>query len=324
MSAYSFIAAEKNMIDIQKVETFIYAAESSSLSEAAKQLHLSQPGVSRQIKLLEQGLGVQLFNRNHTGLHLTEAGQILLPWARHLLHDMDELKEMMASLQESAAGELRIVCSTTVGKYILPQLAIRFRLLYPKINIHILACRPEAAALNLLAGDAQIGVVSTEAIDLGLESQEFFRDPIGLIVPVDHPWSKRPSIEPSEILHEPLYIREETSGTRWAMLTELSKFDISLEDLNIFMEIGSTEGIMEAVSSGYGVSFVSGLASKFFRASQRIMGVEVDGLHMQRATYMVRKRISPPHRPRDVFWGFIHAPENADLLNQSVKFMDHA
>ena len=131
------------MVDIQKVETFICAAENSSLSDAAKLLHLSQPGVSHQIKLLEQELGVQLFTRSNIGLHLTEAGQLLLPWARHLLHDMDDLKEMMASLQEAAVGELNIVCSTSIGKYVLPQLATRFCLMYPKVK-----CSPVCLSLR--------------------------------------------------------------------------------------------------------------------------------------------------------------------------------
>jgi len=302
------------MIDTQKIETFICAAENLSLTEAAKQLHLSQPAVSHQIKLLEQELGVSLFTRSSAGLHMTEAGQILLPWARRLLHNMDDMEDMMASLQEVAAGELHIVYSTAIGKYILPQLATRFCLLYPKIKVRILASNPKNIVLDLLDGAAHLGIVSTQVNDPRLESQEFYRDTIGLIVPANHPWAARASIEPADIVHEPLFIREETSGTRWAMLSELSKFDISLEDLNVFMEIGNAEGIVEAISTGYGVSFVSCLASRHLRELGRVVSVGVDGLNMHRTTYMVRKQISPPHRPRDVFWGFIHAPENADIL----------
>ena len=308
------VLVENIMIDIQKIETFLYAAENSSLSEAAKQLHLSQPAVSHQIKLLEQELGEKLFIRTNTGLKMTEAGQLLLPWARRLLHDMDDLKEMMASLQEMVVGELRIVCSTSIGKYVLPQLASRFCLRYPGIKVCILTCRPEDTALKLLEGATHLGIVSTEISDKGLESQEFFRDTIELVVPTNHRWAERSSIEPADIIREPLFLREETSGTRWIMLSELSKFDISLEDLNIFMEIGNAEGIMEAVSAGYGVSFISDLASRHHRELGRVVSLPVDGLNMQRTTYMVRKRISAPHRPRDVFWGFIHAPENQDLL----------
>ena len=312
------------MIDIQKVETFIFAAETSNLTEAAKLLHLSQPGVSHQIKLLEQQLGVQLFTRSNSGLKMTEAGQVLLPWARHLLHDMDDLKEMMSSLQETAVGELNIICSTSIGKYVLPQLATRFCQLYPKINIHLLPCKPESMAVNLLAGIAHLGVISLELNNQGLETQDLVCDTIGLIVPINHRLAERQSIEPAELVKEPLFIREETSGTRRAMLAELSKFDISLEDLNIFMEIGSTEGIMEAVSSGFGISFVSCVASRHLRELGRIAGVHVDGLNIHRATYIVRKRISPPHRPRDVFWGFINAPENSDLLDLPSKAREYS
>lgn len=303
------------MIDLQRVETFLCAADKLSISEAAKQLHLSQPTVSHQIKLLEQELGNTLFVRSNTGLQLTEAGRLLLPWARRLLHDTNDLKDMMSSLSREIAGELRISCSTTAGKYILPQLAGRFCLRYPGIKTRILACGPEHAALNLLEGEAHIGVVSSEINDSSLESQKFFRDTITLIVPSNHHWASRSSIEPSEILGEPLILREETSGTRRVMLTEFAKHDISLDDLKIFMEIGNAEAIVGTVAAGYGVAFVSTMAASYLREKGRIVELSVDGMTLQRTIYMVRRRISTPHRPRDVFWGFIHAPENADLLH---------
>jgi len=67
------------MIDIQKVESFLCAAENASISEAAKHLHLSQPTVSHQIKMLEQELGEMLFIRSNAGLKLTDAGRLMLP-----------------------------------------------------------------------------------------------------------------------------------------------------------------------------------------------------------------------------------------------------
>ena len=303
------------MIDLQKIETFLCVAEKLNISEAAKQLHLRQPTVSRQIKLLEQELGVALFIRNNTGLRLTDAGRLLLPWARRLLHDTNDLKEMMSSLQDEIVGELHISCSTTAGKYILPQLAARFCNRFPGVKVSILACRPEHAALDLLEGEAHIGVVSSEINNTSLESQKFFRDTITLIVPKNHRWASRSSIEPAEIMTEPLILREETSGTRRVMLTELAKHDISLDDLKVFMEVGNAEAIVGTVAAGYGVSFVSTMAVSNLQEQSNVVNIPVDGLNLQRTIYMVRKRISTPHRPRDVFWGFIHAPENADLLH---------
>jgi len=304
------------MIDIQKIETFLCVAEKLNISEAAKQIHLSQPTVSHQIKLLEQELGVTLFIRSSTGLKLTDAGRLMLPWARRLLHDTNDLKEMMNSLQHEIVGELSIACSTTAGKYILPQMAARFSERYSGIKVRILACGPEHAALKLLDGEAHLSVVSTEINDAGLEAQEFFLDTISLIVPANHRWATRKTIMPEELLEEKIIMREETSGTRKVVLTDLAKHDISLDDLNVFLELGNGEAIVHTVAAGYGVSFVSTLATVCPVEKGKVVTVDVEGLNLQRKIYMIRKRISAPHRPRDVFWGFIHDPSNADIMRQ--------
>lgn len=302
------------MVDIDKLETFLRAAETLSFSETAKQLHLSQPSVSNQIKMLEKRLGVTVFIRTNTGLELTEAGRVLLPWARRLMHDSNNLQAMMASIQEDVVGELRITCSTTAGKYVLPQMAARFCRRFPGVKVRILACTPEDVTLKLMEGEAHIGVLSREILDAGLESQEFFRDTITLIVPANHRWAYRKVIEPGELLEEPLIIREETSGTRRVVLSELAKFDIGLNDLNLFMELGNAEAIVRTVAAGHGIAFVSTLATACPLERGNVVDLSVDGLDLKRRIYMVRKVISSPHRPRDAFWGFIHAPENTDLI----------
>jgi DNA-binding transcriptional LysR family regulator len=307
------------MIDLIKIETFVRAAETLNFSETAKQIHITQPSVSHQIKTLEQELDVTLFERSGTGLHLTDAGRILLPWARRLLHDMNNVQEMMASLEEEVAGELHIACSTTAGKYILPQLAARFRQRYPGIQISIPACASEQVTLNLLEGKAHLGVISREIDDAEMEVQEFFHDRISLIVPANHRWALRASIEPSELLEEPIIIREPTSGTRRVVLEELAKHDISLGDLNVFLELGNAEAIVRTVAAGYGIGFVSTLAASYPLERRNVIDVPVEGLTLERTIYMVRKGIGEPNRSRDAFWSFVHAPENADLLHLPEK-----
>lgn len=302
------------MIDLEKLGTFLRSAETLNFSETAKHLHLSQPAVSHQIKVLEKTLGTALFIRTTSGLQLTEAGRVLVPWARRLLHESNELRAMVASVQEEVVGELRISCSTTAGKYVLPQMAARFRQRFPGVNVHILPCMPEDVAVKLLEGDTHNGVISREIMDPSLESQLFFQDKIILIVPTNHRWAFRKVIEPSELLDEPFIIREETSGTRRVVLSELAKFDISLNDMNILMELGNAEAIANTVAAGYGMAFVSMLATANKLESGKVVGVRVDGLELRRTIYMVRKADSSPHRPRDAFWSFIHDPENLDLI----------
>lgn len=302
------------MIDLTKLQVFIYAAETLSFSEAAKRLHLTQPTISHHIKVLERDLGVVLFERSGSGLHLTEAGRLLLPWAHKLIRQSIDVQDMMASLQEKIVGHLRIACSTTSGKYLLPQLASRFHLRHPLVRVTILSCTPEYVMPRLLEEEVNLGVLSREAWGDGLESQEFFEDHIILIASCDHPWASCQSIEPADLLEVPLILREATSGTRQVMLTELIKHDITLDDLDIFLEVGNAEAIVETVAAGFGVSFVSRLAASCALKRREVVEVPVADLELRRTIYMVRRAMDVPNRAQEVFWGFIHDPANADLL----------
>jgi DNA-binding transcriptional LysR family regulator len=84
--------------------------------------------------------------------------------------------------------------------------------------------------------------------------------------------------------------------------------------LNIFMELGNAEAIVRTVAAGYGIAFVSNLASACPLERGNVVDLQVEGMNLVRTIYMARKAQSSPHRPRDAFWSFIHAPENADLI----------
>ena len=306
------------MIDLVRLKVFIYAAETLSFSEAAKRLHLTQPTISHHIKVLESDLGVDLFERSGSGLHLTEAGRLLLPWAHKLIHQSIEMQDMMSSLQEKIVGHLRIACSTTSGRYLLPQLAGRFHQRHPWVKMTILSCSPENVVHRLLEEEANLGVLSREESGPGLEIQNFFEDYIILIASADHPWASRQSIEPADLLEAPFILREPTAGTRQVMLTELVKHDITLDDLDIVLEIGNAEAIVETVAAGFGVSFVSRLAADCALKRQVVVEVPVVDFDLRRKIFMVRRAIEAPNRAQEVFWGFIHDPVNDDLL-QSAK-----
>ena len=302
------------MIELTRLKVFLYSAETLSFSEAAKRLHLTQPTISHHIKVLERDLGVVLFERSGSGLHLTEAGRLLLPWAHKLIRQSVEMQEMMASLQEKLVGHLRIACSTTSGKYLLPLLAGRFHQRYPWVKVTILSCTPEYVVPRLLEEEANLGVLSREASETGLEIQNFFEDFITLIVPADHPWASRQSVEPTDFLEVPFILREPTAGTRQVMLTELAKHEITLDDLDIFLELGNAEAIVETVAAGFGVSFVSRLAAACALKRWDVVEVPMAGIDLRRTIYMVRRTLELPNRAQEVFWSFIHDPANDDLL----------
>lgn len=307
------------MVDLMRIETFLHTAENLSFSEAARLLHLSQPTVSHHIKKLEQELGVDLFERQASSIRLTDAGRLLVPWARKVVRNSIEMQEMMASLQEGIAGSLRIACSTTAGKYVLPHLAARFSLRHPMINVSILRCAPESVVLNLLDGEASLGVASFEIRDREVELQKFFEDSISVIVPTNHPFTSREKVLPEDLIDEQIIMREVTSGTRRVVLTELAKHDISYDDLNIFMQIGNAEAIVRTVAAGYGISFVSKLATACPLERGSVVNIPVEGLHLVRNIYMVRKRLKNSNRAQESFWSFIHDPSNLDLIQSASR-----
>lgn len=303
------------MLDLNRLNVFIHVAATQSCSEAAKRLHLSQPAVSKQIQALEGELNVKLFERVGARLHITNAGTTLLPWARKMIRQSTEVQAMMQSMQDSIVGQLRIACTTTAGKYVLPHLAGRFRQQHPGVQIFIQPCDHKDVSSHLLAEEADLGVVSSEVKENDLECQYFFTDYISFIVPENHPLSKRNSIEPSELLDVPMIMREPSSGTRQVLQSELVKHDISFDEMNILMEVGNAEAIVLAIAGGLGVSFISRIASAYARVWGCVVEVDVEGLNLERRICIARRKLSRPNLVRDAFWTFINAPENKDILS---------
>jgi DNA-binding transcriptional LysR family regulator len=305
------------MIYLMRLHVFIHAAESLSFSQAAKELHVTQPTVSHHIKALEKDLDRTLFDRSGGNIHLTEAGRLLLPWARRLIRESYELQEMMASIHETIAGHLRIACSTTTGKYILPQFAARFHRIHPGVKVSILSCTSTSVVPQIMEDDANIGVVSYDACGGPLECQEFFLDRVILIAPSVNSWLTEAEIDPSDLIELPFIIRETNSGTRRVMLAELGKHDISLDDMNIVLEVGNAEAIVKAVEAGFGVSFVSRLAAEWALSIKSVIEVPISDMDLRRKVFMVRKHMQVPNRALEAFWGFVHDPGNADLLQMA-------
>jgi DNA-binding transcriptional LysR family regulator len=307
------------MIDLLRLQTFMHAAESLSFSEAARQMHLTQPTVSHHIKMLETDLGVELFERTGGSLKLTDAGRLLLPRARKLVRQSVEIEQLMEALHDQVVGEIRIACSTTSGKYILPQFAARFQYRNPGVRVSILNCTPDYIVPRLLESEADLGVISHDVLDDELEFQEFFHDHIILVVPAEHAWANRHYIDPSELLEEPLIIREPTSGTRRVMMAELGKHDIVLDDMNVFMELGNAEAIIKTIEAGFGVSFVSRLAAEWALDRGTVVEVPVAGFDLHRTVYMAQRTIHEANRAVEAFWGFVHDPANADLVHMAEE-----
>ena len=135
-----------------------------NLTEAAQALHTSQPGVSRQIRELEDELGIDIFVRSGKRLTgLTPPGNAVLPIVERLLADAENLKRAGADFAEQSVGPLSIAATHSQARYALPTAVRDFRLQHPGVQLHLHQGSPKQVAQMLLDGEADIGI-ATEAL----------------------------------------------------------------------------------------------------------------------------------------------------------------
>ncbi len=139
-------------MDLKQLRTFLHVAETGSLSKAAKRLNVTQPALSRQIRLLEEDAGVALFVRTGRGVILSEAGEKLKPRARVLDEEMERLKMDMTAFAGTVRGEVRVGLPPSDGMVLAAPVVERFHQDYPQVKLHITQLLSGALQENLWDG----------------------------------------------------------------------------------------------------------------------------------------------------------------------------
>lgn len=136
-----------------------------NLSEAAEALHTSQPGISKQIRQLEDELGVDILVRNGKRVvDVTKPGRAILDIAERILQDTENLKQVGREFRDQAAGTLTIATTHTQARYSLPRVVSAFKQRYPKVRLTLIQGSPPQLAEMVIAGEADIAI-ATEALD---------------------------------------------------------------------------------------------------------------------------------------------------------------
>src|SRR3954462_6982271 len=160
-----------------------------NLTDVAAALHTSQPGVSRQIRELEDELGVEIFVRAGKRLTgLTPPGETVLPIVERLLLDADNLRRAGAEFSAQMSGRLSIAATHSQARYALPAVVRDFRQLYPQVTLNLHQGSPKQVAQMLISGEADIGI-ATEALTHydALVTLPCYRWTHSVIVPPGHP-----------------------------------------------------------------------------------------------------------------------------------------
>jgi DNA-binding transcriptional LysR family regulator len=246
-------------MNLNQLRVFQSAARLLNFTRAAEELHLTQPGISKHLKELEEYYGTRLFDRLGRKLVLTQAGEALYEASSAAFNLLDAAKVRIDDINGLVAGKLAIGACNTIGTYILPDKLVQFRQRYPAIEINI-EIKAETAysrqiVEKVLNNSLELGLVGHYYPDARLLVMTFMTEQILLVVAPNHPWATRTdAVHPSELANETVLLAKRGSGTWRIVEALLAKKGV---DLGSTMELGTSEGVKRAVAANMGVALLS-------------------------------------------------------------------
>jgi DNA-binding transcriptional LysR family regulator len=261
-----------------QILTFALVGQFKSISRAAEYLHIGQPAVSGQLKLLQDAVGEPLYIRDGHRIRLTPVGEGLLEHAEQLRRDLLQTEEFVHRLKRINSGILRIGSTVTIGSYYLPQYLVRMQTLYPGLEVYmktgnsqeIVQCLPEVDV-----GFVE-GAIDFDELRGSYELLPWCEDEIVLVVRNDHELALEyeNGVPLEAITRYQILWRERGSGVRTIIENALSEKDI---EVPVNIQVTGVAGVKASVRAGLGIGFASARALK-------------DG-----EPELVGRRINPPH-----------------------------
>ncbi len=278
-------------MNISHVRTFVTVVEHKSFSNAARVLGVSQPAVTMQIQALESDLGATLLERRYRRVELTEAGRVLLPYARKLLTEVDEARYAIESMAGRVSGRLGLAASTTPGQYVLPRLLGDFLQVHPEVGVS-LAVMDTAQVIDAVErGDADLGMAGAEVPGARVVAEECGSDDVLMIAPpTDKHAASGSRLTIQDVAERPFIMRERGSGTRTVMEATFSSAGVNAGDLQVVMELGSSEAVVSAVEGGMGLGVVSRWVAEKALTLGTVVELPVLDFPVKRPLYLVSPR----------------------------------
>lgn len=290
-------------MNLNQLRAFMAVVQKGTFSAAARQVGISQPAVSLQIQALEEDLGVHLLDRGARQVRLTEAGEVFYPTAVRIVSEIEKVRRRLDELGEKVRGRLSVGGSTIPGQYILPRLLGLFRKEYPEVIVSLRIADTGAIVDAVAAGELQVGLVGARLGSEHLNTEPFAADELVLVVSHDHPLAALDHIDIERLKEADFILREKGSGTRHAMAEYLAGRGVKVDELNVVMELGSTETVVSAVEAGLGISMVSKWAVEKSLELGLVKTVLLPGLPIRRELYLVYRK-GAPTRVTEAFLSF--------------------
>jgi LysR family transcriptional regulator, hydrogen peroxide-inducible genes activator len=246
-------------MNLRDLRYFVALADTRHFGKAAERSFVSQPTLSAQIKKLETYLGVQLIERQPRKVTLTEMGARILPLARSILQESDEIVSLARNDHDPLSGKLKVALIPTIGPYLLPLIARKLRKQLPRLKVMLYEYQTQPLLEKLRAGDIDLGILALPVPLDGLEARPLYDEDFTLAVPSNSPLAKRSNVKLDDLSGETLLLLEDGHCLRDQALDVCSRIDVKeSEDYRAT----SLETLRQMVAAGLGITLLPKLATR--------------------------------------------------------------
>jgi DNA-binding transcriptional LysR family regulator len=277
-------------MNLKQLEVFIAVADSGSFSRAAEMTFLTQSTVSQHISSLETEFALKLLDRTGKGAFLTEAGKILLQHARRLASEAREIPLVLNRFKGLEEVVLKLGGSNIPASYMIPELMPLFHQRHPGVTLMLFQGDSRETLERLQREEVELAVVGSRFDGEELLYTPLLIDSISLVVNSTHRWSGMQSIAKEDLAGEPFIFREPGSGTDKTVRSSLADAGFTAEQMDAKIYLGSNEAVKQAILSGAGVSFLSGMSVKRECELGLLRTVRVEDLEILRPIYLVHRK----------------------------------
>ncbi|QSB25169.1 LysR family transcriptional regulator [Flavobacterium sp. CLA17] len=270
-----------------RLKVFHTVALRLNFTKAASELYITQPAVSKHIQELEETYKIKLFERNGSKIALTPAGEILLKHTKNIFEIYRKIDFDMSTFVSKRQGLLRLGSSTTISQYIISPVLARFHQKQQEIKVNLLNGNTEQIENALLSKEIEIGIVEGQSKNQSIKYIPFLKDELVLVCN-----SKNPLIQQNEISLNDLKVmkfitRERGSGTLEVIEYALKQVGVKITDLQIEMQLGSTESIKSYLLNSDCFAFMSIHAVSKELNNNELTVLDVENLTIERCFYII-------------------------------------
>jgi DNA-binding transcriptional LysR family regulator len=273
-------------LTLRQLQCFSAVARNLSYTRAAEELHLTQPAVSMQIRQLEQQAGLALTEQLGKQVYLTEAGEEVHRYAKSILHQVEEMDDVLDKLKGFAGGRLRIAAISSAN-YFAPKLLGTFHQRFPDVSVSMDVTNQTSVVKQVIDNEVDMAIMGQPPSQANLEAVAFMDNPLIIVAPPDHRLAVRKRIALKELEKEVFLTREPGSGTRGAMRRFFREQKLKL---TTGMEMGSLSGIKQGVQAGLGLGLLPRGAVEVELMLGRLVELKIKGLPIPRHWYVVLQK----------------------------------